>query len=74
VAFVVGCALGLDSPSDAVSLREAILGLIGTWCAGTALLVAATLLRRLGNGIALRVVGSWVDATAMLVLALRWAT
>ena len=34
VAFVAGCALGLDSPPDAISLREAVLGLIGTWCCG----------------------------------------
>jgi len=77
-AFVVGLALGLDSPPDAILLREAILGLIGTWCAGVALLVAAlvtaTPLTRLWNGIALRVAGSWIAATAMLVLALRWVS
>ena len=75
-AFVIGGALGLDSPPDAVSLREAILGLVGTWCAALTLLVvalaAAAPLRRLWNGIALRVAGSWTAATAMLVLALRW--
>ncbi len=78
VGFVAGCALGLDSPPDAISLREAVLGLIGTWAAGAALLVAALAaaapLRNLGNGIALRVAGSWIAATAMLVLALRWAS
>jgi urease accessory protein len=75
-AFVVGLALGLDSPPDAILLREAVLGLIGAWCAGVALLVAAlavaTPLGRLWNGIALRVAGSWLAATATLVLALRW--
>jgi urease accessory protein len=75
-AFIVGLALGLDSPPDAISLREAILSLIGTWCAGLTLLVASlavtTPLARLWNGIALRVVGSWLAAIAILVLALRW--
>jgi hypothetical protein len=64
IAFIVGLALGLDSPPDAILLREAIVSLIGTWCAGVTLLVvagaAATLLTRLWNGIALRVVGSWI--------------
>jgi urease accessory protein len=76
MAFVVGLALGLDSPPDAISLREALLGLVGTWCAGVTLLVAAlavaTPLPRLWNGIALRVAGSWLAAMAILVLALRW--
>jgi hypothetical protein len=78
IAFVVGLALGLDSPPEAILLREAIVSLVGTWCAGVTLLAAAgaaaTLLARLWNGIALRVVGSWIAATAMLVLALRWAS
>jgi hypothetical protein len=41
IASIVGLALGLDSPPDAISLREAILGLVGTWCAGVTLLAAA---------------------------------
>jgi urease accessory protein len=77
-AFVVGLALGLDSPPDAILLREAILGLLGTWCAGVTLLVVAlavaTPLTRLWNGIALRVAGSWLAAMAILILALRWAS
>jgi hypothetical protein len=40
-AFVVGYGLGLDSPPDAILLRDAILSLVGTWCAGVALLTAA---------------------------------
>jgi urease accessory protein len=77
-AFIVGLALGLDSPPDAVLLRDAILGLAGTWGAGLTLYVvavaAATPLARAWNGIALRVAGSWLAATAILVLALRWAS
>jgi urease accessory protein len=34
LALVTGLAGGLDSPPDAVSLREAVLSLIGTACAG----------------------------------------
>jgi urease accessory protein len=76
-AFVVGYGLGLDSPPDAILLRDAILSLVGTWCAGVTLLAAvfaaATPLARPANGIALRVAGSWIAATAILVLGLRWA-
>jgi urease accessory protein len=76
IAFVVGLALGLDSPPDAILLGQAVLGLIGTWCAGVTLLVAALALARtlvrLWNGVALRVAGSWLAAVAILVLALRW--
>jgi hypothetical protein len=42
---VVGLAGGLDSPPDAISLREAILGLVGKVCAGiaaAAVMVGAT--------------------------------
>jgi hypothetical protein len=78
IAFIVGAALGLDSPPDSILLRDAIVGLVGTWCAAMTLLVAvpaaATPLTRLWNGLVLRVVGSWIAATAMLVLALRWAS
>jgi urease accessory protein len=77
-ALVVGLALGLDSPPDAILLREAVRGMIGTWCAGVTLLVAAlaaaTPLARQWNGIPLRVAGSWIAATAMLVLAVRWVS
>jgi urease accessory protein len=76
-AFIVGYGLGLDSPPDAILLRDAILSLVGTWCAGVtflaAVFAAATPLARPANGIALRVAGSWIAATAILVLALRWA-
>ncbi len=77
-ASIVGLALGLDSPPDAILLREALFGLLGTWCAGAALLAAALAvarpLARLWNGVALRVAGSWLAATVILVLALRWAS
>jgi urease accessory protein len=75
-ALVIGCAVGLDSPPDAISLREAVMTLIGTGCGvvvAVALLTGAVaLIRRAGWAIAARVAGSWLAAIAMLVLALRW--
>jgi urease accessory protein len=78
LAVVVGLAGGLDSPPDAITLREVVVSLIGTACGGIAAfapLVAATgRLARMWQGIVLRVAGSWIAAIAILVLALRWAT
>jgi urease accessory protein len=75
-AIIVGCAVGLDSPPDAVSLREAVWTLIGTGCGAVAALAlmtgAAALIRWAGRPIALQVAGSWLAAIAVLVLALRW--
>jgi urease accessory protein len=78
LAFTVGLAAGLDSPPDAILVREAILGLLGTAVGGIAVLVAmsgvAAALARIWDGVALRVAGSWIAAIAILVLALRWAS
>jgi urease accessory protein len=77
-AFIVGLATGLDSPPDAISLREAILGLIGTAGGGIAAMAIMVALSAavapIWNGIVLRVAGSWIAAIALLVLALRWAS
>jgi urease accessory protein len=75
-ALVIGCAVGLDSPPDAISLREAVMTLIGTGCGAVAAVMlmtgAVALIRWAGWAIAVRVAGSWLAAIAMLVLALRW--
>jgi urease accessory protein len=75
-ALVIGCALGLDSPPDAISLREAVWTLIGTGFGAVAALAlmaaSAARVRQAGWAIALRVAGSWLAAIAVLVLALRW--
>ena len=75
-ALVSGAAIGLDSPPDAILLREAMLMLVGTACGGIAVLTAigtaASALSRPWHGIATRVAGSWIAAIAILVLALRW--
>jgi urease accessory protein len=74
-----GAVLGLLalSPPETISLREAVLMLIGTACSAIAALAvmaaAAAALARPWQGIAPRVAGSWVAAIAILVLALRWA-
>jgi urease accessory protein len=75
-ALIIGCAVGLDSPPDAISLREAVWTLIGTGGGAAAVLAlmtaAAALIRWAGWAIALRVAGSWLAAVAVLVLAVRW--
>jgi urease accessory protein len=78
LSFIVGLATGLDSPPEAILLREAILGLIGTACGGIAtmavMVALSAVLGRIWQGIGLRVAGSWTAAIAILVLALRWAS
>jgi hypothetical protein len=78
LALVAGVALGLDSPPDAIRLGEAVAALAGTACGAVAALVllalAATVIARWRDGIALRVAGSWIAAIAILALAVRWGT
>jgi urease accessory protein len=77
LSIACGAATGLDSPPEAIVVRDAVLTLIGTACGGVAGLALAAAgacaLARLRQGIALRVAGSWIAAIAILVLALRWA-
>ncbi|HWP27721.1 MAG TPA: HupE/UreJ family protein [Xanthobacteraceae bacterium] len=77
IAGLTGLAVALDSPPDAILLREAILMQIGTFCGAlaffTALQETAARLRRGWQVVGLRIVGSWTAASAILVLALRLA-
>jgi urease accessory protein len=77
LAAAVGLSLGLDSPPEAITLRDANLALIGTALgAATVLLVlvqGTSRLRRDWQRIGARIVGSWIAASAILVLALRVA-
>ncbi len=77
-ALVVGAAIGLDSPPEVISLRDAVLMLAGVGCGGIlafAFLAAiAAEAARLWQGVPLRVAGSWIAAIAVLVLALRLAS
>jgi hydrogenase/urease accessory protein HupE len=78
---VVGAALGLDSPPEAISLAVATLTLIGTGIGASLALAAVVLGASYVVGvrkwsalrIGVRILGSWIAASAMLVLALRFA-
>jgi len=76
-APVIGVAIGLDSPPQAISVGAAVPMLLGTACGGVIALAllaaAASALAGRWQGIVLRVAGSWLAAIAILVLALRWA-
>jgi hydrogenase/urease accessory protein HupE len=73
LAATTGIAIGLDSPPEALSVRQANLTLIGTALGGTVLLViiveVATRLMSPWQRIAARILGSWIAASAVLVLA-----
>jgi urease accessory protein len=77
LAVLTGFCIGLDSPPEVLSVREANLMLAGTGIGATLLLVVTTeLARRLKQPwarTAARILGSWVAASAILVLALRLA-
>ncbi|HTS39931.1 MAG TPA: HupE/UreJ family protein [Xanthobacteraceae bacterium] len=77
IATASGAAVALDSPPDVISLREAIVIQLGTFC-GAILLMAAALegasrLHRGWQRIGIRILGSWIAASAVLVLALQLA-
>jgi urease accessory protein len=76
-AAIIGGALALDSPPQAISLAAATMTLIGTGIGASlvlALVVTATgLLTRGWQRIGVRILGAWITASAMLVLALRYA-
>jgi hypothetical protein len=77
LALIVGVALALDSPPGGISVREANVILIGTFCGATVLLLAVvgltTMLTREWQRIGVRIVGSWVAAIAIMVLTLHLA-
>jgi urease accessory protein len=77
LAAIIGIALAVDSPPEAISIEAAVALLVGTGIGAIlvlALLVAAArLLTRWWQRIGMRIVGSWIAASAMLVLALRFA-
>jgi urease accessory protein len=74
---VAGAAIGLDSPPETASLREANHMLFGTGLAAAAIPAAlAALVAHLNRDwqrLALRIAGSWIAAAALLVLALALA-
>jgi urease accessory protein len=78
LAAVVGAAIGLDSPPDVVSLREAVLMLIGTGIGAsialTLVVAGAARMARDWQQIGVRVLGSWTAASALLAIAVRFAS
>jgi hydrogenase/urease accessory protein HupE len=77
LAAATGAALALDSPPVAISVREAIVIQLGTFCGATLLIMAVievtSRLRRHWQQIGVRILGSWIVASAILVLALHFA-
>ena len=77
LALATGVALALDSSPGGISVREANIVLLATFCGAVALLLAVVKLTRLARRpwqkIGVRVLGSWIAASAVLVLALRLA-
>ena len=77
LAVLAGFCIALDSPPEAISLREANLMLAGTGTGGALLLIAvAAIASRLTQNwarVAARIFGSWIEASAILVLVLRFA-
>jgi urease accessory protein len=74
LAGCAGLAIGLDSPPEVVSVREANWMLIGTGFGATVtLIVVVEIASRLTRPVlrtGARILGSWVAASAILVLAL----
>ena len=75
LAAALGCALALDAPPEAISLRDANLTLLGTAVGATALLLVLVEFMSFvideRRRIAARIIGSWIAASAILALALR---
>ena len=76
LAGVLGVAIALDSPPEALSISEANRTLAGTALGATVFLVAvwqaAQNARPMWARIAMRAAGSWIAASAILALALRF--
>lgn len=77
LAAVMGAAIGLDSPPEAISLEEAVATLVGTEVGALIALAlvsaGASYLKRDWQRIGVRVLGSWTAASALLAIAVRFA-
>jgi len=75
LAGVLGVAIALDSPPEALSISEANRTLAGTAVGATVFLIAmwqtTRYARPLWARVAVRAAGSWIAAAAILALALR---
>jgi urease accessory protein len=77
LALVIGVSLALESPPGGISVREANIIILGTFCGAVILLAAVleavVLLRRDWQQLGVRIVGSWIAASAVLVLTWEFA-
>ena len=77
LVFTAGVALALDSPPGVISVSEANVIIIGTFCGATILFLAlrelVAKLRRHWQRIGVRIVGSWLAAIALMGLAMHMA-
>ncbi len=77
LAFATGTALALDSSPGGISVRDANVTIIGTYCGAVVLMLAVAELmpepRRDWHKVGVRILGSWIAASAVLVLSLRLA-
>ena len=74
LALAVGIALAFDSSPGGISVREANVIIVGTFCGAVILLwvilVVVASFRREWQKLGMRILGSWIAASA--VLALVW--
>jgi hypothetical protein len=77
LALVLGIALALDSPPGGISVKDANVILLGTFCGAVillwAVLAVAGMLRRDWQKLGVRIVGSWIAASAVLILSWTFA-
>ncbi|HEY7083732.1 MAG TPA: HupE/UreJ family protein [Hyphomicrobiaceae bacterium] len=77
LALAVGTALALDSSPGGISVREANVIIVGTFCGAVILLwvtlEVATVFRREWQKLGVRILGSWMAASAVLVLTWQLA-
>jgi hydrogenase/urease accessory protein HupE len=77
LALATGVALALDSSPGGISVPEANVVVLGTFCGAVILLLAVvqltTMACRPSHKLGVRVLGSWIAASAIMVLALRLA-
>ncbi|HSR81450.1 MAG TPA: HupE/UreJ family protein, partial [Hyphomicrobiaceae bacterium] len=77
LAIGVGIALALDSSPGGISVREANVIIVGTFCGAVILLgmvlEVAALFRREWQQLGVRILGSWIAASAVLVLTWQLA-
>ena len=77
LALAVGIALALDSSPGGISVREANVIIVGTFCGAVILLgivlQVAAIFRRTWQKLGVRILGSWIAASAVLVLTWQLA-